>query len=179
MKAPLTFSALTILFAATPGVCSAMMSIELVTKDRAKALGREVRSSAAGPDTVRVELELETTGELKNYSRVDLELHDGGKLLCASTLTEERPKPGRVVVGFAADRAKLDKFTLRVVVQNGARQRIGYDIQVKEFVAPPPAPADRQRVTDREGKPVTASAQGYVSDIDATARPGRPSARRR
>ena len=40
--------------------------------------------------------------------------------------------------------------------------------------------ADRPRVTDPEGKPVTASVRGYVSDIDAsTSRGVRPSARRR
>ncbi len=174
MKALFSFTALVILVAATPGVGFAMMSIEPVTKDRAKALGLEVRSSAAGPDVVRVELEFETKGELKNYSRVDLELREDGKLLTSSTLKEDRSKPGRVVVGLAADRAKLDRLTLRVVVEHGARTRTGYDIKVTEFVDPAPGPNDRRRVTDPEGKPVTAGVQGYVSDVDAMAFPGRP-----
>lgn len=112
----------------------ALESIELVTKERAKALGMEIRSNAAGPDTVRVVLEFDPKGELKNYQRVALELHDGGKLLATSTLKEEEAKAGRIVVSFAADRAKLDLFTLKVVTQAGPRTRTGHVIKVKDFV---------------------------------------------
>jgi len=48
-------------------------------------------------------------------------------------LKEEESKPGRVVVSFAADRAKLDQFTLKVVTQSGL-ERIGHVIRVKDFV---------------------------------------------
>lgn len=169
-----SISALVVLLVATPNACFALMEIELVSKDRAKALGLEIRSNAAGPDAVRIELEFETKGELKNYSRVDLEIHDGWKLLSSSTLREEKSKPGCVLVGFAADRSKLDKFSLRVVTGVGTRTMIGYEIRVKEFVDPALVSTDRPRVIDREGKPVTAGVQGYVSDVDAMAFPGRP-----
>ena len=111
-----------------------MMEIEQVSKARAKELGMEIRSNAAGPDAVRVELEFEIKGELKSCSRVDLEFREGGKFLVSSSLREDRSKSGRVVVSFAADRAHLDKLTLRVVVQPAPRDMTGYELRVKDFV---------------------------------------------
>ena len=134
MKAILKFSAATILLVATPSLCYALEGIEFVTKERAKALGLEIRANAAGPDAVRVELEFETKGELKDYSRVALEMQDEGKLLLSSTLREEKSSPGRIVVSFAADRANLDKISLKVVVQYSARTRTGHVLKLKEFV---------------------------------------------
>ncbi len=113
-----------------------MAEIEVVSKARAKELGMKIRSNAAGPNAVRVELEFETKGELKSFSRVDLEFREGGKFLVTSSLREDRSKPGRIVVSFAADRAHLDKLTLRVVVQPAPRDMTGYDLQVKDFVEP-------------------------------------------
>jgi hypothetical protein len=49
-------------------------------------------------------------------------------------LREEKPNPGRVVVGFAVDRAQMDKVTLRVVTESSERTRTGYDLRVKDFV---------------------------------------------
>jgi hypothetical protein len=126
-------SAMTASLALTPSRSFAMISIETVSKDRAKELGLEVRANGAGPDAVRFELAFETKA-LPRYSRVDLEIRDGGKLLSSSTLWEEPAKPGRVIISFAADRAKLGQFTLRVVTGGGTRNMIGYDIPVKEFV---------------------------------------------
>ena len=126
-------SVLTCLVVLTPSVCFAMMAIEIVSKDRAKELGLEVRANAAGPDAVRVELEFETKA-LPQYSRVDLEILDRGKLLSSSTLREEPAKAGRVIVSFAADRTKLSQFTLRIVTGVGTRNMTGYDVQAKEFV---------------------------------------------
>ena len=79
-------------------------------------------------------LEFETKGELKDYSRVALEMQDEGKLLLTSTLREDKSPPGRIVVSFAADRAKLDKITMKVVVQYSARGRAGHVLRIKEFV---------------------------------------------
>ena len=134
MNAIPKFSAVFFLLVATSSLCYALESIEFVTKERAKELGLEIRAHAAGPDAVRVELEFETKGELKDYSRVALEMQDEGKLLLTSTLREDKSPPGRVVVSFAADRAKLDKITLKVVVQYSARTRTGHVLKVKEFV---------------------------------------------
>ena len=133
MKTTLGISVLTLLLVTTPSVCFALMSIEHVSKERAKELGMEIRTKQAGPDGARIELEFETKGELKSFVRVDLEIREGEKSWLSATLREEQSKPGRVVVSFAADRATLDKITLRVVV--GAPGNLtGHDIRVKDFV---------------------------------------------
>ncbi|MGI8980265.1 MAG: hypothetical protein ACR2FY_13650 [Pirellulaceae bacterium] len=134
MKTLLKPSAVTLLVVVFPSLCCALESIEYVTKERATALGLEIRSHAAGPDAVLVELEFETKGELKEYSRVALEMHDGERLLLSSTLREEKSPPGRVVVSFAAERTMQDKFTLKVVTQHSPRTRTGHVLRIKEFV---------------------------------------------
>jgi hypothetical protein len=115
------------------GPCLGMMSIEFVTRARAKALGMEVRTVQAGPRDLRVELEFEIKGELKDYTRVDLEIKNGNKWVSAS-LQEEKAKPGHVLVSFAADRASLDQITMRVVTRPGEREMTGYDLRIKDFV---------------------------------------------
>jgi hypothetical protein len=123
MKMIVNLSVLAILLVIAPNRSLALESIEIVTKERAKALSLEIRSNAAGPDAVRIELEFAIQGELKDYHRVALELHTGGKLLATSTLKHEESKPGRVVVSFAADRTKLDQFTLKEWSPNANRSR--------------------------------------------------------
>jgi len=114
--------------------CFALMELEDVSKERAKALGLEIRVKAAGPDVVRIELEFATKGELKGFSRVDLDIRDGEKMLVSSSLQEERPASGRIMVSFAADRTHLDKITLRIVTRSSERSMVGHDIRVKNFV---------------------------------------------
>jgi len=123
-----------IFLAANANLGFALEAIEIVTPARAKELGLEIRANAAGPDAVRVELEFEAKGELQNYSRVALEIDEGGKLFSTSTLREEPGKPGRIIVGFAADRAALNKFTLKVVTQSSPRSRVGHVLNIHEFV---------------------------------------------
>ena len=123
------------LLVTTSNLCSALEGIEFVTKERAWELGLEVRAHAAGPQALRIELEFEVKGELQNYSRVAFEMYDGDKLIASSTLKEEPlAKPGRIVVGIAADRASLNKMTLKVVTQSSARTRVGHILRLHEFV---------------------------------------------
>ncbi len=133
MKTFLNIPALTFLLMAASSPCFAMMSIEDVSKERAKELGMEIRTKGAGPDDLRVELEFATKGEFKDYGRVDLEINEGGKLRLFASLKEEQSRPGHVVVSFAADRTNLDKIILRVVV-GMPRDMVGYDLRVKDFV---------------------------------------------
>src|SRR5688500_13932464 len=116
MKAILKISAATFLLVAIPGLCCALEDVEIVTQERAKALGLEIKARASGPDHVGVTLEFEIKGELKDYSCVVLEMKDQGKLLFYSTLGKEESPPGRAVFSFVTDRAKLDELTLKVVV---------------------------------------------------------------
>jgi hypothetical protein len=134
LSAMVKFAVVPILVLAIPSFCCAFEGIDLVTKERAKELGLVIRWNPAGPDAVRVVLEFENKGELKNYTRVELGMLEGDKLLMSSTLREEEAKPGQVVVSFAADRKKLEQIELKVVVQYGPRSRTGYVIRVKEFV---------------------------------------------
>jgi hypothetical protein len=133
MKPLLHLSAVVILLVAVPGLCRAFESIDFVTRERAKALGLEFRANPAGPDAVRVTLEFEPKGELRHYTRVELEMYDGGQMLLSSTLREEKDKPGRIVVSFAAARTKLHNISLKVVTQDG-EERTGSVIAVKDFV---------------------------------------------
>jgi hypothetical protein len=119
--------------------CVAMMSIEHVSRERARELGLEIRSNAAGPGAARVELEFGAKGELKKYLRVDLLITEGEKSLLFATLREDPSRPGRAAVSCAADRGLLDKATLRVVV-GVPMDLAGYDIRVKDFVEPEKAP---------------------------------------
>jgi hypothetical protein len=130
MKPTLPLSILTLLFA-TPAL--AMMSIEEVSPARAKELGVEVKTVAAGPEAARIEVSFEPKGELKSFLRVDLEMHEAGKLLIASTLQEEKSKPGKVTVGFAVDRASVDKVLVRIV-SGRERDMSGHDLHLKDFI---------------------------------------------
>ena len=131
---PTLTAALALILLAVSLRALAMMSIEVVTKDRTKALGLDIRAVAAGPDAVRVVLEFDVKGELKDFARVDLHIHQDGKLLVSTALREERPREGRVSVALAADRASLDRFTVRVVTRSGPRTMSGYDLKLKDFV---------------------------------------------
>jgi hypothetical protein len=133
MKPILTLSVLAVLLAVAPNRSYALELIDTVTTERAKALGLQFRAEASGPDAVRVWLEFEKQGELERYLYVVLEVKDGEKLLSDSELRERKSRPGRVVVSFVADRAKLAQFTLRVVEQTSA-SRVGHVMRVKDFV---------------------------------------------
>src|SRR5882672_8339154 len=101
MKTPLHLSVLIILLALSSTPCLAMIEISDVSPTRAKELGMEIRAQPSGPDAVRIELEFPTRGELKLFSRVNLEISDGKKpLLSSSLLPEKDSKPGRILVNF-------------------------------------------------------------------------------
>jgi hypothetical protein len=133
MKTAFSIAVLAVLLVA-PSPCFALGWILPVSKEEAKVMGMEVRSERAGPNDVRVELELKAEGGLKNFSGVDLWIGEGDKPLVAAPLREDRSKPGRIVVSFTADRAQLDKITLRVMV---VELGLGiYQLRIKDFIEP-------------------------------------------
>ena len=67
MKTAFNITVLAILLVA-PGRCFALWVTAPVSKERAKELGMEVRSTAAGPNQVRVELEFKTEGKFERFS---------------------------------------------------------------------------------------------------------------
>ena len=113
---------------------AAMEEVEIVTKERAKALGLSIQRQADGPITVRVSLEFEKQGELKEYSRVELKQFNGDKLQITVTLKEGESKTGRVIVGFVATRSNLETLSLKIVAKDPSGSRVGYVLPMKDFV---------------------------------------------
>jgi hypothetical protein len=123
-----------IILLALPALASALEEIEIVTKERATELGMIVRTEAAGPDAVHVELEFPIAGELKGFTDVHLEIKTGKKVLFSSSLREDRSQPGHIIVAFYADRARLPEFTLKVGARGDALSRVGHVLPLKDFV---------------------------------------------
>jgi hypothetical protein len=119
-----------VLLVMTPGPCLAAWDIELVTKDRAKELGLEIRSAVVSPNQVQVELQFKAEGELKNFSHVELRF---SKRTVTAPLREDRSKPGRFVVSVTVDRIHLGNLNLWVRVP-GTLGGAVYDLRVKDFV---------------------------------------------
>ena len=67
MKTAFSIAVLAVLLVA-PGPCFALWVTAPVSKEGAKELGMEVRSTAAGPNQVQVELEFKTEGKLERFS---------------------------------------------------------------------------------------------------------------
>ena len=132
MKTAFSLAVLAVLLVA-PGRCFALWSIAPVSKEGAKELGMEVRTTATGPNHVIVELEFKTEGKFKGFSRVDMRIGEGDNPPVTAPLREDRSKPGRVVVSFTADRAQLEKLKLRVFVAESDGGTI-YELAVKDFV---------------------------------------------
>lgn len=140
MKIISQVSALAVLLAIAPSLCFASWSFGPISKERAKALGMEVRSHASGANKVTVELEIKVADGLKmvegwNLSRVELQIRQEEKELVSATLREYRPHPEQVSVSFTADRAQLEMSTLRVWVSQGVGGII-HELRVKDFVEP-------------------------------------------
>ena len=110
-----------------------MMEIEQVTVARARELGITVLAKPAGPELVRVELSFPTAGPLKDFRRVDLSISEAGKSVLEVSLLAEQNQVGEVVANFAADQARLEKTTVRIVTGVG-RNMVGHDLRAKDFV---------------------------------------------
>ena len=134
MKTIFNIAVWVVLLGVAPSRCFAEMGIEHVSKERAKKLGLELRLKGDGGNTAWVELEFKAVGELKDFVRVTLEISEGEKLLVGYAPLQATPSSsGRVLVGFMADCAYLDKVTLRVVTGR-IEDMTGHDLRVRDFV---------------------------------------------
>jgi hypothetical protein len=132
MKATLSLAVL-ILLAAASSTCLAMISLENVSKARAKELGIELRAKPNGPKEAWIELEFKPEGKLANFQHVSIEISDGGEFQLGWTpLKDERTSAGIVVVRLMGNRTFLEKVTLRVVA--GPFGDEGHDLRIKDFV---------------------------------------------
>jgi hypothetical protein len=133
MKTNLHIFAIALALFIAPSSCFALWGIVSVTKEGAKEMGMEVRSTASGPKHLQVELEFKPEDKLKDFSHVDLRFDQGDNPTLNVALREDRSKPGFVVVSFTADRGQLEKMKLRVFVPESLGGTI-YDLQIKDFV---------------------------------------------
>ena len=136
MKAVFKISAVAVFLAVAPGVCLALWDLDVVTKERAKELGMEVRLTAVGPKHTKVAVEFKAEGAMKNFTEVEMSFNQADKPTLYAALREDRSKPGRVAVSFTADAAQLDRFILRVTVpyRDGGLGGMIHEIRVKDFV---------------------------------------------
>jgi hypothetical protein len=143
MKAIPKISAVAVFLIIAPSLCFALWVNVTVTRDLAKELGMEVRTKAAGPNNVHVELEFKTEGRFgafneerfKHRSGVELRIGEGDDLVVSAPLREDRSQPGRVMVNFTAHRTFLDQTNLRVMAAE-SDGGINFDLRVKDFVDP-------------------------------------------
>jgi hypothetical protein len=114
----------------------ALIEIDRVSTERAKALGIDVRVKANGPKHVWVELEFKTEGELKDFSHVSMEITDGKEMLVGyAPMEAKETNSGTLVFRFIASRAYLDKITLRIVEVEGLpTNMVGHDLPLRDFV---------------------------------------------
>jgi len=122
-----------LLFAVDCGTCLALISVENVSKARAKELGIEVRAKPNGPKEAWIELEFKPAGMLEDFNHVSLEIAVAGKFQLGWTpLKHERTSTGTVVVRLMGNREFLENVTLRVV--SGVFEATGSDLRVKDFI---------------------------------------------
>jgi hypothetical protein len=136
MSTLLGISIIAFLLVITAKESHALISIEKVSTERAKALGIDVRAKANGPKHVWLELEFKTEGELKHFSHVSMEISDGKEMLVGyAPMEAKRTNSGTVVVRFIASRAYLDKIALRIVEVEGLpTNMVGHDLPLRDFV---------------------------------------------
>ena len=133
MKTILSISTAAVILFAVPSPCFALWESVRVSKETAKQLGMEVRSTTAAPNHLVVELEFKNEGSLKEFSRVDLQFGEGDNPPLTAALREDRSKKGHVVVSFTADRGQLDKITLLVLVPAPLGGAV-YEVQLNDFI---------------------------------------------
>jgi hypothetical protein len=104
------------------------------SRERAKELGAAIRSAKAGPNEVRVWLEFVPKGELKSFTRVELEISVGERRVVSAPLLPSHPTPESVAVNFLADPDYLPTSMLTIVVSDGVRSRVGYRFKLKDFI---------------------------------------------
>ena len=147
MKTILSVVAFAAVLTAAPGACFALWEVMTVSSKEAKELGLLVRTKAAGPDHVSVELDFRTEGQFKAFipgnrfndgALVQLWIGQGDNSHVTAALKEDRSQAGRVVVSFTADRVQLDQSSLRVFAPytDGGTGGAQYQLRVKDFVEP-------------------------------------------
>jgi hypothetical protein len=133
-KTMMHISVLTFLLVAASSQCFAEIVIEDVSTNRARELGVTIRTNMNGQAGIQVRLEFKTTGELKMYSHVELQIGDGENRIMSAPLLVSSASPERVAVNFSVYPAYLSKSTLTIVVRDTPLGATGYRFEVKDFI---------------------------------------------
>ena len=134
MKKILNILAVTSVLTVASSPCFALQENMDVSKERARTIGVTIRSHPNGEAGLKVWVEFKTEGVLKNFDRVEFEMRAGGKPVVSAPLLASRPAVNTVSAYFSADAHYLATSVLTIVVQDGERNRVGYQFKVKEFV---------------------------------------------
>jgi hypothetical protein len=144
MRGVLSVSVVALTFALVPSPCFALWDVLQVSREEAKKLGLDVRTTASGSHVV-VELEFKTDGNFKAFS-ADSKFKDSSGVwlsiglednpLLSAALKEDRSKAGRVVVSFTADRVQLglSNLQVRAPFTDGGAGGTEFRLRVKDFV---------------------------------------------
>jgi hypothetical protein len=136
MKALFTLLTLLFLLCAARTQCSAMISVENVSKERARELGVTFRSATNGQAGIQVWMEFKLKGELQKITYVELQVGDGAERMVSTHMRVSNPDSASASANFSAFPAYLSKSTLMIAVYNGPRGDVGYQFKVKDFIEP-------------------------------------------
>ena len=134
MKTILNISVLTLLLFAASSQCFAMISVGVISPERAKELGVTFRSHTNGAAGIQVWLEFKAEGKLQKITYVELQIGEGENRIMSAALPVSYSTPGKGVVSFSAYPAYLSKSTLMIVVYGGPKGDVGYQFKVKDFI---------------------------------------------
>lgn len=124
----------TFLLFAAHSRCAAEISVENVSKERAKELGITFRTNTNGEAGIRVTLEFKMDGELKNITHVELQIGENEDRIASAQLFVSSPRPDNAAVSFSAYPAYLPRSSLMIVVYHGPKGDVGYRFNVKDFI---------------------------------------------
>jgi hypothetical protein len=136
MNAKITSLAAIMFLAVAPHCCFADWGVVELSEERARELGVMVRAQDTGRTELHFTVEFKSGDDVKNIGRVDLQLGADDSPTLTAPLHVDRSKPERGIVSFTADRAQVDKLTLRLWVRDELLGGTIYLLRLKEFSSP-------------------------------------------
>jgi hypothetical protein len=134
MKSFLKILIATFLFGVAHAQCLAMISVELVSKERAKELGVTFQTNTNGAAGIQVRMEFKAEGELKKITYIEVQIGEGEGRIMSAALPVFYSTPEKGVVSFSAFPAYLPGSSLMIVVYHGPKGDVGYRFKVKDFI---------------------------------------------
>jgi hypothetical protein len=114
-----------------------MISVGDVTPEMARALGISVRIENDGDAGMKVWLEYKAQGELEKVTYVRMQLGEGKNRIASAQLRVSAMSAGVEAAHFSAFPKYLPESSFMIVVYNGPKGDVGYNVRVKDFVKLP------------------------------------------